>query len=51
VANVAKVGIDPQGDVTLLYEVPKPIPDLLEHVKTQLEVLLTGVVQLHRQRR
>ena len=45
-ANVAKVGLDSDGDVTLLYEVPQLFPDLLEKAKAQLGLLLVGLVAL-----
>jgi hypothetical protein len=41
--NVAKVGIDNDGDVTLMYEVPAPFPGLLDQVKVTFGVLLLGV--------
>ena len=45
-ANVAKVGLDGDGDVALMYEVPQVFPDLLEKVRAQMGMLLLGVVAL-----
>ncbi|MGD2154270.1 MAG: hypothetical protein PVG79_13450 [Gemmatimonadales bacterium] len=47
VANVAKVGIDGDGDVALLYELPELLPDTIESVKGQFFTLLAGVLTLH----
>jgi hypothetical protein len=41
--DVAKVGLNSQGDVTLLYEVPQVVPELAEHAPAQLRTLYTRV--------
>jgi hypothetical protein len=47
VANVAKVGIDSDGDVALLYELPELLPDTIEKVREQFVTLLAGVLAMH----
>jgi hypothetical protein len=41
--DVGKVGLNSQGDVTLLYEVPEPVPELAEHAVAQLRTLFAAV--------
>ena len=40
--DVGKVGLNSQGDVTLLYEVPEPVPELAEHAVAQLRTLFAA---------
>jgi len=47
VANVGKVGLDSDGDVAFLYEVPELLPDTVEHMKEQFTRLLALAVTLH----
>jgi hypothetical protein len=47
VANVAKVGIDGDGDVALLYELPVLLPDTIANVREQFVTLLAGVLAMH----
>jgi len=47
VADVAKIGIDGDGDVALLYELPELLPDTIEKVKGQFLTLLAGVLTMH----
>jgi hypothetical protein len=46
-ATVAKVGLDSDSDVILLYEVPGVYPTLVEDVKEQFPVLLVGVMAIN----
>jgi len=45
-ADVARLGLDADGDVALLYEVPEVGPDLLDRVREQFGRLLAGVLAL-----
>ena len=47
-ADVARAGLDDDGDVALLYEVPAIAPDLFDRVREQFGKLLGGVVALER---
>jgi hypothetical protein len=47
VANVAKLGIDSDGDVALLYELPELLPDTIDNVREQFVTLLAGVLAMH----
>ena len=47
-ADVARAGLDADGDVALLYEVPEVAPDLLDRVREQFGRLLLGVLALER---
>jgi hypothetical protein len=49
-ADVARAGLDGDGEVALLYEVPEVAPDLLARVREQFGVLLAGVLALERGR-
>jgi WD40 repeat protein len=49
-ANVARLGLDADGDVALLYEVPEVPPDLFDRVREQFGLLLAGLVDLERGR-
>ena len=40
------MGLDGDGDVALLYEVPQLFPDLLEKAKVQMELLFMGTAAL-----
>lgn len=42
--NVAKLGLDSSGDVGLLYEVPRPVPDLVDRMKEQFTILIYGLI-------
>jgi hypothetical protein len=42
--NVAKVGLDSQGDVGMLYELPQPVPDLVPRLKEQFSILVFGLI-------
>ena len=42
--DVAKVGLDPDGDVVLLYEVPALYDGLLDHLVSQFTPLLLGAM-------
>lgn len=46
-ANVAKVGMDQEGDVALLYEVPRLLSDQLDHAREQFTALLAGLWTIH----
>ncbi len=45
-ADVARVGLDTDGDVALLYEVPDVDRDLFTRLREQFAALLVGVVHL-----
>ena len=45
-ADVARLGLDADGDVALLYEVPEVGPDLFSRVREQFGRLLVGLVAL-----
>ena len=47
-ADVARLGLDADGDVALLYEVPEVRPDLFSRVREQFGRLLAGVLTLER---
>lgn len=47
VANVAKLGIDGDGDVALLYELPELLPGTIDNVREQFVTLLAGVLAMH----
>ncbi|MEX2210524.1 MAG: toll/interleukin-1 receptor domain-containing protein [Gaiellaceae bacterium] len=42
--NVAKVGLDSSGDVGLLYELPAPVPDVVDRLKEQFSILIFGLI-------
>ena len=42
--NVAKVGLDQQGQLRMLYETPRPVPDLVARLKEQFTVLVYGLI-------
>jgi hypothetical protein len=41
------VGLDSDGDVAFLYELPEMLPDTVEHMKEQFTRLLALAVALH----
>ena len=43
-ANVARLALDADGDVALLYEVPEVGPDLFSRVRAQFGLLLIGLL-------
>jgi hypothetical protein len=43
-ADVAKCGLDSDGDVALLYEVPALYDGLLDHLVSQFTPLLMGAI-------
>jgi hypothetical protein len=43
-ANVAKAAIDKDGDVGILYEVPAILPTTMEEMRTQMSLVLLGIV-------
>lgn len=45
-ADVAKIGLDAHGNVTLLYEVPGLVPGLMERVRTQFASLHARVTEV-----
>ena len=45
-ADVARLALDGDGDVALLYEVPEVLPDLFDRVRDQFGPLLVGLVAL-----
>ena len=45
-ADVASLGLDADGDVALMYEVPEVGPDLFSRVREQFGLLLVGLVAL-----
>ena len=47
-ADVARIGLDGDGDVSLIYEVPEVHPGLLDRVGTQFSLLIAGLVELER---
>lgn len=49
IADVAKIGLDSTGDVSLMYEVPKVTPDLLGDVIVQFLPLTLGLLALEDQ--
>jgi hypothetical protein len=46
VASVAKIGLDQDHDVALLYDVPRLYPHLIEDVEQQFGLLLLGLLGL-----
>jgi hypothetical protein len=47
-ADIARMALDADGDVALLYEVPGVEPDLFDRVREQFGQLLVGLVTLER---
>jgi hypothetical protein len=46
-ANVAKIGIDDDGDLAILYEIPGFSKGMFREVATQLQMLFKGVLEVH----
>ena len=46
-ANVAKIGIDNDGDLAILYEIPGFSPGLFKEVAHQLKMLFQEVLEVH----
>jgi len=46
-ADVAKVGIDNDGDLAILYEIPGFSPGMFSEVANQLKMLFQGVLEVH----
>jgi len=46
-AEVAKVGIDNDGDLAILYEIPGFSPGMFQEVANQLKMLFQGVLEVH----
>ncbi len=49
-ADVARLALDGDGNVALLYEVPEVAPDLFDRVREQFGMLHAGVIDLERGR-
>ena len=46
-ANVAKIGIDNDGDLAILYEIPGFSREMFREVAAQVQVLFQGLLEVH----